>query len=114
MLDDEQKFLANIRRAETDDLLNRVTVERWGMDPDAVRWIKEELASRDVTPAMILDYETQFEGCLRDEQGRWVICSYCRKPAVVRCWGWHRLWKRIPIFPRVVSMCKDHAAKPNG
>ena len=71
MLDDEQKFLANIRNAETDDLLGRVTVERWGMDPQAVDWIKQELASRDVTPGQILDYEMQFEGCLRDENGRW-------------------------------------------
>jgi hypothetical protein len=105
------KVLLNIRSAATDDLLNRVTVERAGMQPDAIVWMEEELRSRGITPAQVFEYERQFEGCLRNEDGSWVICDFCRRPAALRCWGWYRLWRRLPIFPRVVCYCREHAPK---
>ncbi len=45
-MDDTQRLLLNVRQATDEDLLNRVTVYRAGMEPEALVVIEEELAQR--------------------------------------------------------------------
>jgi hypothetical protein len=109
---DEQKVLANIREAETADLLDRVTAYRQGMEEVAITMIEEELRSRGITAAEIARHR---EGCERDciylPDGTAAMCSLCRKPAVTERWGWHRIWQKIPAFPRWFRLCKEHAGE---
>ena len=48
---DLQKLLLNIRRADTDGLLDQITAFRAGMEPDAIDVIEQELHRRRVTDA---------------------------------------------------------------
>lgn len=109
MLWDDQRFLVNIREAETDDLLDRVTAYRKGMEPEAIDMIEDELHRRGVSAAEIA---THAEICRRDgiflPDGTAAMCSFCRKPAIREGWGWHWLWRRIPLFPRYFRFCADH------
>ena|SRR5207249_3685288 len=107
---DLDKVRANVRQAETEDLLDRATFYRAGMEPEAIEIIEEELRRRGVTAADQLSWQESGQDCLRDADGTAVKCSYCRRPAVYRGWGWHRLWGLIPVFPRKFALCKDHAA----
>ena len=50
---DRDSVLANVRQADTEDLLNRITAYRDGMEPEAVAMIEEELRERGVTAAEI-------------------------------------------------------------
>src|SRR5947208_2999012 len=110
LLWDEQKVLANIRQANTDDLLDRITVYRQGMEPDALDMIQDELRSRGVTPAQLATHREEREkSCLFLPDGMAVKCSLCRKPAVFKCWGWHKLLGTLPLFPRRFYYCQDHA-----
>jgi len=107
---DPVKVRRNVEEAKTDDLLDRVTAFREGMEPAAVRIIEEELFRRGVGPAEIDQYR-------QDQAGRLVMrpegfayrCSFCQRPATVRRVGWHRLWGLIPILPRVLNYCPNHA-----
>lgn len=104
-----QRVRFNVRRSTTEDLLNRITVYREGMEPEALEIIAEELASRGVTPEQIAGHEAQ----LREEaiflpDGVAAQCHFCREPAVIRAWGWHKLWGWIPIFPRLFYYCRQH------
>jgi hypothetical protein len=90
---DPQKVLANVRRATTADLLDRVTVYRAGMEPDAVVMIEAELKDRGVGAEEI---EAHRQGCaekvLFQEDGIAAKCSFCYQPAVAQGWAMHRLW----------------------
>jgi hypothetical protein len=125
---------ANARRASTDDLLDRVTVFRDGMEPEALRIIETELRARGVTANDIATHErAQADECLRAADGRCLECSFCRKPAVATGWGWLRFfwgfgfedslqgvdknvkwgwfhfpWATVPIWPRRVRFCREH------
>src|SRR5205085_9528442 len=46
---DADKVRANAHRASTEDLLDRVTVYRQGMEPDALPILERELRSRGVS-----------------------------------------------------------------
>src|SRR5215204_2045618 len=72
------------REATTEDLLDRVTVYRGGMEPDAVRVLEEELASRGFGPAELGRHQQENEEVLYDEDGVALKCSYCDRPAVGR------------------------------
>ena len=107
---DDQKVLANIRQAETDDLLDRITAYRPGMEEAAIRMIEQELRSRGVTSEEIARHQDACErACLFLPDGTAMTCSFCRKPAVVEGWGWHWLWQRLPLFPRRFRYCREHA-----
>jgi hypothetical protein len=102
----------NVRQATTEDLLDRITVYRQGMEPEAVEIIESELRSRDIRAQRIEEYAR--------ERGRDVIalpegtareCSFCRRPAVSDGWGWHRLWGLLPVFPRYYFYCERHRAE---
>src|SRR5262249_41534279 len=90
---DADKGQENARRASTEDLLNRVTVYRAGMEPEALAIIEAELLRRGVRTCDIEDYERAArESVLEDASGVGLRCSFCSAPAVRERWGWHRLW----------------------
>jgi hypothetical protein len=99
----------NVRQAATEDLLDRITVYRAGMEEAALDLIAEELRSRGITPEQIQAHE---EARRREihllPDGTAVRCSFCQRPAVAEGWGWHRLWGLVPVFPRYFHYCSVH------
>lgn len=105
----ETKVLANIRAADTGDLLDRVTAYRGGMEPATIELVEAELRRRGVRAAEIDAYREECEReCLHHADGTAKMCSFCRRPAVAERWGWHRLIGKIPIMPRWLRYCRDH------
>lgn len=73
----------NARGATTEDLLDRVTAYRAGMEPDALAVIEEELAGRGIGPAQVWAYVKEHgANVLVDENGVALMCSYCDRPAI--------------------------------
>jgi hypothetical protein len=109
MLFDLERVKANVRTATTEDLLDRVTVYRAGMEESALDVIEDELRTRNIRSGDIQAHaerrrlETQI---LPD--GTAVPCSFCHRPAVAEGWGWHRLWGLLPLFPRFYHYCSEH------
>ena len=104
-----ERIRENVRRAETEDLLDRVTVYRPGMEADAVAIIETELDQRGVTIEEIQAHDANRRaGMIELPDGSAQRCSFCYRPAVVRGWGWHRLWGKLPLFPRYFSCCEGH------
>ena len=100
----------NARRAETEDLLDRVIVYHAGMDPIALDIIRAELASRGLTAADEVEHALTREAdtvLVRD--GIAVRCTFCDRPAVTQELAWHRLWGWLPVFPRQTAYCAEHA-----
>jgi hypothetical protein len=108
---DPQRVLVNVRKATTEDLLDRVTAYRAGMEPEAIDIIEAELRQRGVGTDEI---EAHAERCRRETlqlpDGTAVKCTFCHRPAVARGWGWHRLWGLVPLFPRSFRYCPEHFA----
>ena len=106
---DPEKVRSNVRQADTDDLLDRITAYRAGMEAAAIAIIEDELRSRGIKPEQI---EAHDEACRREAiqlpDGTAAKCSFCRRPAVAQGWGWHRLWRKLPVFPRFLYYCKEH------
>jgi hypothetical protein len=106
---DRERVQENVRKADTEDLLDRVTVYRAGMEPDALYIIEEELRRRGVTAADIDAHaRRRDEAGVSDDGGAPARCSICNRPAVVRQWRWHRLWGVLPLFPRLFWYCAEH------
>ncbi len=104
-----QKVLENVRRADTEDLLDRITAYRHGMEPEAVEMIEDELRRRGVAAAAIEKrQQTYLRECLFYPDGTAMMCSFCRLPAVTQGWGWHMMWNQLPLFPRRFRYCKTH------
>jgi hypothetical protein len=126
-----------VRRAATEELLDRVTVYRDGMEPAAVDLMENELARRGFRPEEIAAHDQRRrESVLFHDDGTAVRCSYCERPAVARVRGWHRIggadpraatdsliangvlfvgrrllgW--LPLFPRTFYYCEEH--RPTG
>lgn len=107
----EQKVIVNIRQADSDDLLDRITAFRNGMEPEAIDLIERELQRRGVTPAQIAERSEQCQrDCVFHADGTAKKCARCRKPAVREQWSWHKLFGLLPLFPRPMCFCKEHAA----
>ena len=106
---DPQKGLAEIRQAETTELLDRVTAYRNGMEPAAIELIEEELRRRGTGQAAIAAHlEQTRRECVFDASGTALSCSRCRRPAVALVRRWQRLWGVLPLFPRAVPFCREH------
>jgi hypothetical protein len=104
-----ERVRANVRQATTEDLLDRATVYRAGMEPEALAIIEEELHERGVSAADIADHdERQRQSTLMTAEGWAVKCHRCPRPAIGQTWGWHRLWGLLPIFPRRLAFCEEH------
>jgi hypothetical protein len=101
---DKQRVRENVTRSDTEDLLDRVTIYRADMEPDALYVIEEELRQRGVTAA-----EIEAHASRREEAGAVSErCNFCSRPAVIEHWGWHKLWGRLPLFPRMLRYCEIH------
>src|SRR6478736_9911781 len=104
-----------IRKADTEELLDRVTVYREGMEPAALDLMEGELDQRGVTREEIAEHDArQRENAIMLPDGTAMRCSFCNRPAVVQARRWHRLFGRIPIFPRIFACCTVHSAPGEG
>jgi hypothetical protein len=99
----------NVRQTATEDLLDRATIYREGMEAEALNIILEELQQRGVSRETIADHERKRQAeSLFDSQGTAVKCHKCYRPAVVETRGWHWLWGVLPLFPRRFVWCAEH------
>ncbi len=106
---DLERVRENVRQAATEDLLDRATVYREGMEVEALDVIERELRDRGVTPEAIAEHERKRrEGALLDAQGMTRKCHQCLRPAVGESWGWHYLWGLVPLFRRRFAWCEEH------
>lgn len=106
---DLERVRANVRRATTEDLLDRATLFRGGMEPEALEIIDEELRTRGVTPADRVGHETlRGVGLVRGADGLPRVCAKCGRPATWDGWTWGRLWWVLPSFPRWAALCEEH------
>ena len=105
-----------IRKADTEDLLDRVTVYRDGMEPAAVDLMENELWRRGITPEELAAHAASRADVMRRSDGSVVRCShrervwggFCDRPAVSRRWRWYRLWGKIPIAWVPLPLCEAH------
>jgi len=105
-----ERVRANVGAATTEDLLDRATVYREGMEPEALDIIERELRARGLNWDAIAEHERKRrEKTLLDPQGIALKCHKCRRPAIGESWGWHRLWGLLPVFPRRFAWCAEHA-----
>ncbi len=111
MQPDPQRLAANIRAATTEDLLDRATVYRQGMEESALELIDAELARRGVGRGRIEAHE-QTREVLVGKQGLPRKCHRCPRPAIVLVWGWHRMWGLIPLFPRKFTLVRGTRTEP--
>src|SRR5215510_2124096 len=89
-----------IRKADTEELLDRVTVYREGMEPAALDLMEGELDRRGVTREEIAEHgAARWASAIRLPDGTALRCSFCNRPAVVRSWHWSSA--RIPFVGRV-------------
>jgi hypothetical protein len=107
----EVRLLANIQQASTEDLLDRVTVWRAGMDPSAVERIEQELRRRGVGEQEQEAHAARHKEVVVGADGLPLKCQKCSRPAVGQRWGWHRLWGVVPLFPRKIAFCEEHAGR---
>ena len=103
---------ANVRNATTEDLLDRATVYRAGLEPAALTMVLEELKARGLTAEAVVRHEEARRDVVLDPTGPARPCAKCRKPAVTREWGWHRMYGKVPLFPRPFYLCTDHRRAP--
>jgi hypothetical protein len=130
MQPDRERVLLNVRAADTEDLLDRATVYRNGMEREALDIIEEELRSRGVGPDEIAAHaRRRREAGLSLRGGVARQCSFCRRPAVAEGWCRRRtqpeavspgrvssvlagpLWwlsYLLPGFPRYWYFCEEH------
>jgi hypothetical protein len=105
---DLEKVRANVKQADTEDLLDRATVYRAGMEPAALEIIDAELRSRGVGEEAAAAHAARRGPGLADADGLPRKCEKCRQPAVVQVWAWHRLFGVLPVFPRRMAFCEVH------
>jgi hypothetical protein len=113
MMFDLERIRDNVRQATTEDLLDRVTAYRAGMEPEALRLMETELRDRDISPDEI---EAHAEKRRRESKlhpdGTALRCTFCRRPAVAEGWGWHKLWGLVPLIPMFYRYCSQHLPPP--
>ena len=106
---DLRKVAAYVRRAETEELLDRVTVYRDGMEPAALDLMANELARRGLSPEDIAAHDrTRRETAILLRRRDGGAVQLLRAARRTRAWGWHRLWGRVPVFPRRFLYCEVH------
>jgi hypothetical protein len=105
---DLERVRANVRKADVEDLLDRATVYRNGMEAEALELIDAELRARGVEAAAVAAHRERRSATLYGADGLAVRCARCIRPAVARRWGWHRMWGALPLFPRRLAFCGEH------
>ena len=79
---DLEKVRANVRQADTADLLDRATVWRDGMEPEALGLIEAELRRRGVRAEELEEHALRRAGnMIARRDGLPAVCYYCGKPA---------------------------------
>jgi hypothetical protein len=112
MASNMDRIRENIQSASTEDLLDRVTAFRQGMEPEAVRIAERELANRGVTAEAIARHREGYRGkLLVDEDGLPYCCSQCHRPAEGHRVSWVRLFWLVPLFPILRKVCSKHLAE---
>src|SRR5690242_2598107 len=98
-----------MRRGDTEGLLDRVTVYREGMDPAALDLVEGELSRRGISRAEISDHDAnRRETAIMLPDGTAMRCSSCTRPAVLQKRRWHRLFRVVPVFPKMFAYCEVH------
>ncbi|MCS7020403.1 MAG: hypothetical protein NZU63_01085 [Gemmataceae bacterium] len=106
---DLRRVAEYVRQAETEELLDRVTVYRAGMEPAALELMEHELDRRGISPEEIADHEARRrQTAIMLPDGCALSCHFCWRPAVCQAWGWYKLWGLIPLFPRIFARCEVH------
>jgi hypothetical protein len=106
---DLERVRDNVRRATTEDLLDRATVYRSGMEPAALEIIDAELRARGVRLEDLVAHESlRGVGLVKDSDGLPRVCAKCGRPATWEGWTWGRLWWLLPLFPRGAAYCDEH------
>jgi hypothetical protein len=105
---DLDRVRANVQAAGTEDLLDRATVYRSGMEPEALAIIDDELIRRGVTEEELAEHTRRRACSITGPDGLPVKCKVCHRPAVVQELGWHWLWGLVPLFPRRLAYCEEH------
>jgi hypothetical protein len=109
---DLKRVRENVAKATTDDLLERVTLYRTGMEPAALDVVETELRRRGVSYGAQEAFGAAHEhDVVRGPHGSPVRCRRCLHAAVAAEWGWHRLFGLLPLFPRRYFYCERH--RPN-
>jgi hypothetical protein len=120
---DPDRVRTNARQSSTEDLLDRVTVYRKGMEPEALDIIEEELRDRGLAQEQIEAHaQRRGDEVIYDDKGIAVCCSFCDRPAIYQAWGWRRMRGRglvgivtlLPLYlPSFISYCAEHLPKPS-
>ena len=115
-----ERVRTNAQQATTEDLLDRITVYRAGMEAEAVDIIERELRGRGVNIDAIDAHAEQRRGeTMPHGDGPATKCSFCDRPAVAEGWGWHwlawpprtRVRRLVPLFPCYFRYCAEHKGK---
>ncbi len=116
---DPERVRENARQSTTEDLLDRVTVFREGMEPDGLAIIEAELRGRGIGPREVDEHAARRrEGNLLYRGGYPAVCSFCERPAVEERWRWafgRGRWGLFPVFrPRHYYYCAEHRPENAG
>ena len=110
---DIRRVAEYVHSADSEELLDRVTVYRDGMEPAALDLMEGELDRRGVTRAAIAEFEAmRRETALTRTDGTIIRCLLCDRPATGRGRGWITIMGgRVPIFPWRFPYCDTHSRK---
>jgi hypothetical protein len=111
---DLDRVRQDVAAADTQDLLDRVTAYREGMEPDAIALIEAELRRRGVTPDDIDAHADLCRDVLRGPDGVVLECRECARPAVCEEWRWVKLLYTLPLFPQRQAYCRVHRRTAGG
>jgi hypothetical protein len=105
---DTERVRQNAQKAITEELLDRLTVFRAGMEPEAIDIIEAELTRRGVTQEKIDEYDRlrRAKGLVGGDVPR--KCNFCDRPAVIRAWGLSHGRSLMPIWPWRFNYCEEH------
>ncbi len=107
---ERKTIVERTQESDTEELLDRATVFREDMEPDAIRIIEAELSRRGYTEDAILAHaKNRCESNIVGDDGTALRCSLCDRPAIVEDRDWFRVFGKLPIFPRSVRYCELHA-----
>jgi hypothetical protein len=107
---DLERVRANVRQATTEDLLDRATVYRSGMEPEALEIIDAELRARGVAPEGMVAHESlRSVGLVRGPDGLPRVCAKCGRPATWEGCRWGRwIGRLLPLSSLRSAYCDEH------
>jgi hypothetical protein len=110
---DLDRVRQNVQKATTEDLLDRATVYRAGMEEAALEIIDAELNARGYSDLDVEHHaQKRIATAIMRPDGVAARCSFCFKPATLKGWGWHRFWGLFPLWPRFFRYCEEHRPAP--